>query len=108
MNPKDQTRAEIVSRIEAAEYARIIAESVRVKIERYINLDILATTSDDHTKSLSERMEHLEGQLGHIRDDMRHLGKWASEQDRLARLSWWRRMAEKRKYNFPFRLWYNS
>jgi hypothetical protein len=69
-DPRER-REDVVSEIAAREYAAIIAEGVRMKLERYINLEVFATQQDDHTKSLSERVTHLERELGQMREAQR-------------------------------------
>ena len=70
-----EKRAALAAEISARNYADIIAGEVRTKIERYINLEILSTDKDDHTRSLSERVAHMETQLGELRWEL----KWMME-----------------------------
>jgi hypothetical protein len=85
-------REDVVSQIAAREHAQIIADNVRDKLERYINLEIFSTEKDDHTKSLSERVTHLEREFGEMRRIVDSINQWTSRQQRIARMSWWRRL----------------
>lgn len=65
-DPRER-RADAAALIAARKDAELIVDNVRAKLMRYLDLEVLATQQDDHTKSLSERVTHLESELGSLR-----------------------------------------
>lgn len=69
IEPDPRVRREVVAaNIAARTHAKIIADQMKERIERFIRMEILSTEKDDHTVSLSERVTHLERELGIMRN----------------------------------------
>ena len=64
-------REAVASMIAAREHADVIVDEIRRKLYRYIDLEVLATQQDDHTKSLSDRVTIIEQRFGELLFDQR-------------------------------------
>lgn len=92
-----EVRAEVVARIDAHEHGDIIAEEVRAKIHRYVDMEVLSTEKDDHTRSLSERVAVLEQALGEARSSYEASVRFWEHQRHMDYLEkpWWLKIGRK-------------
>ena len=97
-DPRER-RADVVAIIAAKEQGEALVSEFRWKLFRYLELEVLSTEKDDHTKSLSERVTTLEKELGGIREEQRQFLanlRWKEEHG-----TWWQHV----KFLFSRRRW---